>query len=67
MCLTAEEGKETVDGGAGGPLPPTAVPPAVSGSLGRMLLSLGQPPSQNPKHWNIPGLYDLCCWVMLEP
>lgn len=25
------------------------------------------PPSQNPRHWNILGLYDLCWWVMPEP
>ena len=30
-------------------------------------LFLNRPPSQNPRHWNILGLYDLCWWVMLEP
>lgn len=33
------------------------IPSAV---LGGALLSLGQPPSQNPVLWNIPVLYDLC-------
>lgn len=44
----------------------TVVPAAVLGGLGGALLALGLSPSQNPMCWNIPGLYDLCRWVVLE-
>ena len=66
MCLTPEEEKET-GRKKRGLFPPPGVPSAVLGGLGKVLPSLGQHPSQNPKRWNIPGLYDLYWWVVLEP
>lgn len=57
------------EAGGGSPaLMPLSRPPLLApGGLGRALLSLGQPPSQNPKHRNILGLYDLCCGSCWSP
>lgn len=41
-------------------------PTCCPGRPGRGPPFSGPAPFQNPRRWNIPGLYDLCWWVMLD-